>query len=287
MSAEFQAAMAEARSVVANVIDAQPAFSHGPVDDAMRYALEGGKGFRAFLVINGARLHGADHQYAGHAAAAIECIHAYSLIHDDLPCMDDDDLRRGRPTLHRKWDEATAVLAGDALQSVAFELILSSHYDDWAKVALTENLAIAARHMVHGQALDIAAEKADAPLTLQQVEECQFLKTGALIRWSASAGALLAGTDPLPLDTYGLALGRAYQIADDILDVTGDEAKTGKRLHKDADAGKATFVSLLGLKGAQDHARDLVAEAIDALCTYDARADSLRAAANFVISREH
>ncbi len=286
MSADLQAAMAEARSVVANVIDAQPAFSHDPVDEAMRYALEGGKGLRAFLVIEGARLLGVDYTNAGHAAAAIECLHAYSLIHDDLPCMDDDDLRRGRPTVHRKWDEATAVLAGDALQSVAFELILSSHYDDWTKVALTENLAIAARLMVHGQALDIAAESAATPLTLPEVENLQFLKTGALIRWSAKAGAFLAGVDPVPLDKYGLALGVAFQIADDILDVEGDEAKTGKRVGKDSEAGKATFVSLLGLDGAKARARELVAEALDALCIYDARADHLRDAARFVISRE-
>lgn len=278
--------MAASLGVVTNVIGAQPAFSYSPVDDAIRYALEGGKGLRAFLVIEGARLHGVDYRDAGHAAAAIECIHAYSLVHDDLPCMDDDDLRRGRPTVHRKWDQATAVLAGDALQSIAFELILSSHYGDGKKVALTEGLAIAARQMVHGQALDIAAETADAPLTLQEVETLQRLKTGALIRWSAKAGAVLAGVDPAPLDKYGMALGLAFQIADDILDVEGDEAKTGKRVGKDDAANKATFVSHLGLDGAKARAREMVAEAVHALDTYDARADHLRDAARFVITRE-
>ena len=286
MSGDFKAAMAQTRHVVANVVDAQPAFSSDVVDAAMRYALEGGKGLRAFLVLEGSRLHGVDYPNAGHAAAAIECIHAYSLIHDDLPCMDDDDLRRGRPTVHREWDEATAVLAGDALQSVAFELILSSHYGDSEKVALTEGLAIAARHMVEGQALDIAAECAERPLTLAEVENLQRLKTGALIRWSAKAGAILAGEDPGPLDRYGLALGTAFQIADDILDVEGNEETAGKRLKKDEAAGKATFVSLLGVEGAKARARELVADAIDALALYSAQADYLRDAARFVISRD-
>lgn len=278
--------MTAAREVVADVIAAQPALSSESVDAAMRYALEGGKGLRAFLVLEGARLNGVSHADAGHAAAAIECIHAYSLVHDDLPCMDDDDLRRGRPTVHRKWDEATAVLAGDALQSVAFELILASHYEDGVKVALCETLAIAARQMVEGQALDIAAESADDPLSLSEIEKLQALKTGALIRWSAKAGALLAGADPAPLDQYGRALGTAFQIADDILDVEGDEATAGKRLQKDADAGKATFVSLLGLDGAKTRAEELVADAIDALSLYSAQADYLRDVAQYVISRD-
>ena len=286
MPGDLQAALKAAREVVANVIESQPAFSHDPVDQAMRYALEGGKGLRAFLVLEGARLNGIDNPNSGHAAAAIECIHAYSLVHDDLPCMDDDDLRRGRPTVHRKWNEATAVLAGDALQTVAFELILTSHYADSVKVDLCEALAVGARQMVNGQALDIAAETAEAPLSLDEIENLQLLKTGALIRWSAKAGALLAETDPVPLDAYGRALGLAFQIADDILDVEGDEAKTGKRLGKDDAANKATFVSHLGLEGAKARARELVAEALDALSIYDARADHLRDAARFVITRE-
>jgi farnesyl diphosphate synthase len=286
MPDRLQAALAAAREAVANVIDARPAFSNAPVDAAMRYALEGGKGLRGFLVLQGAKLHGVEYPDAAHAAAAIECIHAYSLVHDDLPCMDDDDLRRGRPTVHRKWDEATAVLAGDALQSVAFELILSSNYEDGVKVDLTKALAVAARHMVEGQALDIAAESAAEALTLDQVENLQALKTGALIRWSARAGALLAKADPGPLDAYGRALGVAFQIADDILDVEGDEAQTGKRVRKDAEAGKATFVSHLGLDGAKARAAELVAEAEAALESYAADAEILRETARFVIERD-
>ena len=286
MPDSLQAALSAARDVVANVIESQPAFSSPMVDAAMRYALEGGKVLRGFLVIEGAKLHGVEYFNAGHAAAAIECIHAYSLVHDDLPCMDDDDLRRGRPTVHRKWDEATAVLAGDALQSVAFELILSSHYPDGVKVDLTETLAVAARQMVEGQALDIAAESVAEPLGLEAVEQLQGLKTGALIRWSAKAGAYLAEADPAALDAYGRALGVAFQIADDLLDVEGEEEKTGKRVGKDETAGKATFVSHLGVDGAKARAAALVDEAEAALGPYGAKADVLRQAARFVIERD-
>ena len=214
----------------------------GRIADAMRYAaLAGGKRLRAFLVVESASLFGpAD---ALDAAAAVECIHAYSLVHDDLPAMDDDDLRRGKPTLHIKWDEATAVLAGDALQTQAFEIITNMQASMAAKLALVQSLAQAsgAQGMVLGQDLDIAAESADTPLTLEEITHLQALKTGALIRWSAGAGALLAGEDPAPLHAYAEALGKAFQIQDDILDVTGSEAETGKRVQKDAGAGKATF----------------------------------------------
>ncbi|MEM6610525.1 MAG: polyprenyl synthetase family protein [Pseudomonadota bacterium] len=271
---------------MAEVVSAEPAFSNETVDAAMRYALEGGKGFRAFLVMEGARVHGVDANGSAHAAAAIECLHTYSLIHDDLPCMDDDDLRRGRPTVHRKWDEATAVLAGDALQSVAFELIFSSHTGDSARVALGQSLAIAAKQMVEGQALDIAAETAQRALTLAEIETLQALKTGALIRWSAKAGALIADADPQALDRYGTAIGTAFQIADDLLDVEGDESAIGKKVGKDADAGKATFVSHLGVEGAKARAAILVEEAIEALSSYGEGADALREAARFVIARD-
>lgn len=260
-----------------------------PLDDAMRYAVLGGKKLRAFLVIESCALHGIPHEEALKAAAAIECIHAYSLVHDDLPCMDDDDLRRGKPTVHKAWDEATAVLAGDALQSLAFLILGTLDLPSDRVVQAVIGLATDAGKdgMVLGQARDIAAESADAPLSLDAITALQAQKTGALIRWSATAGPVLAGDDFAPLASYATALGLAFQIADDILDETGDETKTGKRLHKDADAGKATFVSLLGLRGAQAMARSLVAQANDALCIYDARADGLRDAANFVISREH
>jgi len=258
----------------------------GRISEAMRYAaLSGGKRMRAFLVLESAALFGA--QGALDAAAAVECIHAYSLVHDDLPAMDDDDLRRGLPTLHIKWDEATAVLAGDALQTQAFEILAKMKASAEARLALISGLAQAsgANGMVLGQDLDIAAETATIPLNLAEITRLQALKTGALIRWSAGAGALLAGENPAPLHAYAEALGNAFQIQDDILDVTGNEAETGKRLQKDAAAGKATFVTLLGLEGAKARAAELVAEATACLASYGARADTLRAIAQYTIRR--
>ena len=260
-----------------------------PVTHAMRYSVQGGKRLRGFLVLEGARMLGVSEDRAISAAAAVEALHAYSLVHDDLPCMDDDDLRRGQPTVHRKWDEATAVLAGDALQTLAFELLCDPALGSGeVRVALVAGLARASGidGMVLGQALDIAAETASRPLTLEQITELQAGKTGALIGFAAEAGAILAGADPAPLRAYAAALGLAFQIADDILDVTGDEAKTGKRVKKDAKAGKATFVSLLGLDGARARAAELIAEAEAALDPYGPRALNLIEAARFVIARE-
>ncbi|PTE23704.1 farnesyl-diphosphate synthase [Cereibacter changlensis JA139] len=260
-----------------------------PVVAAMRYALQGGKRLRGFLVLESARLHGVAPAAAVSAAAAIEALHAYSLVHDDLPCMDDDDLRRGLPTVHVKWDEATAVLAGDALQTLAFELLADPALGPAeVRIALVASLAKAsgAEGMVLGQALDIAAESAAVPLTLPEITRLQAGKTGALIRWSAEAGAVLGQADAGPLGRYATALGLAFQIADDILDVEGDAAKAGKRLQKDAEAGKATFVSLLGLEGAKDRAKALVTEAEAALAPYGAAAGTLIEAARFVIARE-
>jgi farnesyl diphosphate synthase len=259
-----------------------------PVVHAMRHAVGGGKRLRAFLVLESAALHGIAPEAAVDAAAAIEAMHAYSLVHDDLPAMDDDDLRRGLPTVHVQWDEATAILAGDALQALAFELLASPALGDPARrIALVAGLARAAgaEGMVLGQALDLAAETAAAPLTLGEIERLQAGKTGALIRWSATAGAVLAGADPAPLERYARALGLAFQIADDLLDETGDEAAAGKRLRKDAGRGKATFVSLLGMDGARVRAAALVAEAEAALAPYGAAADTLRDAARFVVTR--
>lgn len=260
-----------------------------PVVEAMRYGARGGKRLRAFLVLESARLHGVEAERAIWPAAAIEAMHAYSLVHDDLPCMDDDDLRRGLPTVHIAWDEATAVLAGDALQALAFEL--AAHPDCGppevrAELALSLARAAGAGGMVRGQALDMAAETGPA-LTLDQITELQAGKTGALFEWSACAGARLAGADIAPLSAYAQGLGLAFQIADDILDVEGDAAKTGKAVGKDAAAGKATFVSLLGLDAARRRARDLVESACAALDPYGKRAESLREAARFVIAREH
>ncbi len=261
-----------------------------PVVQAMRYAATGGKRLRGFLVLQSARMLGVDAGAALPAAAAIEALHAYSLVHDDLPAMDNDDLRRGLPTVHIKWDEATAVLAGDALQTLAFELVCAPDIGSAeVRLDLARSLAVAAgvEGMVLGQALDIAAETAGTPLTLGEVTALQAGKTGALIEWSAMAGARMARADIAPLRAYAAALGLAFQIADDILDVTGDEATAGKRLQKDAGAGKATFVSLLGLDGARARARDLVAQAEAALKPYGARANLLIDAARFTISREN
>jgi farnesyl diphosphate synthase len=284
-----QSLKAAAASVEARLDTALADLPHSALAEAMRYAVTGGgKRLRGFLVLESAALHGIAEADALGAAAAIEAIHAYSLVHDDMPCMDDDDLRRGKPTVHKVWDEAMAVLAGDALQSLAFELVASCGLPADRRLALSRTLAAAsgARGMALGQALDIAAESAGGPLSLDDITALQSGKTGALIQWSAVAGARMAGADEASLRRYSEALGLAFQIADDILDVEGDEAKTGKRLKKDSDAGKATFVSLLGLEGAKERARALVAEALHALDLYDSRADHLRDAARFVITRE-
>ncbi len=265
----------DAAAIEARLMAALEGKAEVPVVQAMRYALRGGKRLRGFLVLEGARMHGLTDAQAMAAAAAVEALHAYSLVHDDLPCMDDDDLRRGQPTVHVKWDEATAVLAGDALQTLAFELLADPALGSGeVRIALVAGLARAsgAEGMVLGQALDIAAETATAPLTLAQITELQAGKTGALIRWSAEAGAVLAGADPAPLRAYAENLGLAFQIWDDVLDVEGDVAKTGKRLHKDADAGKATFVSLLGLDAAKARAGALIEAAAGHLGPYGDRA---------------
>jgi farnesyl diphosphate synthase len=258
------------------------------VRDGMAHALSGGKRFRGFLVLESAALHGIGETAAMPAALAIEALHAYSLVHDDLPCMDDDPLRRGQPTVHVKWDEATAVLVGDALQCMAFGLLADLNLPADHAVALIAGLArkAGAAGMVLGQAQDIAAESAAAELVLDDITALQSNKTGALIEWSATAGAVMAGADPAPLARYARAIGLAFQIADDILDVQGSEAAAGKRVGKDVEAGKATFVSLLGLDQARERARELVDEAQSALEQYGAAANSLREAARFVISRD-
>jgi farnesyl diphosphate synthase len=261
-----------------------------PVELGLQYALTGGKRLRALLVLESAALHDIEPVQSVWSAAAIEAMHAYSLVHDDLPCMDDDDLRRGQPTVHKKWDEATAVLVGDALQTLSFELLSRPEVSPSSqiRVDLIASLARAsgAQGMVLGQAQDIAAETAEMPLDLAAITELQANKTGALIEWSATAGAILGGADPLPLTRYARALGLAFQIQDDVLDVIGDSDKTGKAVGKDQDAGKATFVSLLGLETAQKRAADLVDQACEAIGPYGKRADTLRATARFVISRE-
>jgi farnesyl diphosphate synthase len=286
----FETALAGAAAAVQGRLDAAlGGRADLPLIHAMRYAVFGGKRLRGFLVLESARMLGVAEDRAASAAAAVEALHAYSLVHDDLPAMDDDDLRRGQPTVHVKWDEATAILAGDALQALAFELLTDPALGSAeVRVALTSSLARAsgAEGMVLGQALDIAAETAGRPLSLDEITALQAGKTGALIRWSAEAGAVIAGADPAPLGRFAAALGLAFQIADDILDVEGDAGKAGKRLQKDAAAGKATFVSILGLAGAKLRAQSLVDEACAALAPYGGEAGNLKAAARFVISRE-
>ena len=284
----LRAAMADAAAEIDAVMGAAlDALPPGPVVDAMRHATTGGKRMRGFLVIEGARLHGGPDGTV--AAAAIEALHAYSLVHDDLPAMDDDDLRRGRPTVHVAWDEATAILAGDALQSLAFGLLAdpAAHPEPAVRVVLIAALAEAAgaAGMVRGQALDIAAEDGPPP-TLEEVRALQAGKTGALIEWSAAAGAILAGADPAPMRRYGAALGAAFQVADDLIDATGDADAAGKAVGKDAAAGKATVLAHLGEAGARDEAARLVAEAEAALAPHGEAAAILRALARYTASRD-
>ena len=259
--------------------------------EGMRHAVRGGKCLRGFLVIETGLLYNIPTADSVFAAAAVEALHAYSLVHDDLPCMDDDDLRRGLPTVHKKWNDATAVLVGDALQSLAFDLLSRPQCstDPSIRIALIVGLAKAggAQGMVLGQAQDIAAETAVAPLNLEQISTLQRNKTGALIEWSACAGAILAGEDTTPMQQYAQALGLAFQIVDDILDVEGSAGAVGKAVRKDKEAGKATFVSLLGLADAKAWAQSLVNEACDAIAPFGRRAESLKAAAQFVVSRNN
>ena len=262
-------------------------FSEVKIVDAMRYSLQGGKKLRAFFVIESSSLFDIDPDLAKWPASGIEAMHTYSLVHDDLPDMDNDDLRRGRPTVHKKWDVATAILVGDALQALSFELTLNSVVPNSNKLAYNLGKAAGAKGMVLGQALDISAEKSAAALSLNDIIKLQQGKTGALILWAVTAGAYMASEDVRPLENYAKAVGLAFQIADDLLDATGDQIKAGKKLMKDASANKATFVSLLGIDGAQKKARDLIDEACDSISIYGQRSQVLKQAAEFVISRDY
>jgi farnesyl diphosphate synthase len=292
MTPEFTSQLTNAVRLVENQLnDFMPKKEQSLVAEPMRHAvLNGGKRLRAFLVLETASLFDVSVEQALHSAAAIECIHAYSLVHDDLPCMDDDDLRRGQPTVHVKWDEATAVLVGDALQTLAFEILSKekSADSDAIRIKLISSLtkASGANGMVLGQAQDIAAETAMAPLTLDQITDLQANKTGALIKWSAETGAMLANQPVSAFSEYATALGLAFQIQDDVLDIEGDASAAGKRLQKDTDAGKATFVSILGLDAAKLRARTLVEQAQDVLSSYGPKADALRAVAQYVVERD-
>ncbi|MEM9318024.1 MAG: farnesyl diphosphate synthase [Pseudomonadota bacterium] len=259
------------------------------VVQAMRHAVKGGKRLRGFLALESAALYGVAIQAAMPAAAAVEAIHAYSLVHDDLPAMDDDDLRRGRPTVHVKWDDATAILAGDALQSFAFELLCNIDLGQTQlRMMLVRTLAQAAgaTGMVLGQAQDIAAESAESPLNLDAITRLQRLKTGRLLEWPAMVGPILADEETGTMRRYAQAIGLAFQIADDILDIEGDPSRAGKRLQKDTVAGKATFVSLLGLEAARNRAKELSEEAIAELAPFGEEASVLRDLARFIVDRD-
>ena len=259
------------------------------VNEAMQYALLGGKKLRGYLVNQSSKLFEIDPSKSIWAACSIEALHAYSLVHDDLPAMDDDDLRRGKPTVHKKWDDATAILTGDALQTLSFQLLTDHRFivNDAHRLKLAYDLSVAsgADGMVLGQALDILAETSDVPLDLDEITRMQGRKTGALIEWSACSGAVMSGEDPSALLEYSKSVGLAFQIIDDILDVEGDPLKVGKRVKKDQNAGKATFVSLLGMDTAKKHSVALIDKANEALMPYGNRAKSLQRLANFVISR--
>jgi farnesyl diphosphate synthase len=264
--------------------------------EAMRYAaMGGGKRLRPFLTVECARALGSSEDGVWRAAAAVELVHCYSLVHDDLPAMDDDDLRRGRPTVHKAFDEATAILTGDALLTYAFDVMAGeeTHPDPLVRADLVLGLARASGigGMAGGQALDLEAEREPAALGLEATKRLQAMKTGALLAFSVEAGAILASASPASaaaFGRYGRALGAAFQIADDILDAVGDEAAVGKRIGKDADRNKATFVAALGLDGARRACDDLVSEACAALDSagLGARTELLALTARFVADRQ-
>ncbi len=263
--------------------------------DAMRYSsLNGGKRLRPFLVVESAAVFGVPREAALLAGAALECIHCYSLIHDDLPAMDNSDLRRGRPTLHKKTDDATAILAGDGLLTLAFDIITRDeiHRDANVRLLLTRALARCAGigGMVGGQMLDLAGEGRFGDREPVDVARLQQMKTGALLRFGCIAGAILGqatAKEYQALDDYGRALGEAFQIADDLLDVEGDATALGKPSGQDAALGKTTFVTQLGIEGARQRVRDLLARADSAVSIFGDRAAVLQAAARFVAERKN
>ena len=261
---------------------------------AMRHgALSKGKRLRPFITIEVGRMFGAQEKSLLRGAAAVECMHAYSLIHDDLPCMDDDDSRRGQPTVHKAFDEATAVLAGDALQALAFEIMVSpeTHRDASMRCKLIEKLTLAsgARGMVGGQMIDMhPISEGEDPL--QVLTRMQRLKTGCLITLAGEVGALLGGAqeqERQAIAGYTNDLGLAFQIVDDLLDVEGDPAELGKAAAKDSDAGKVNFVSILGVDGAKGQVRHLAAQAKEHLASFGTRANSLLHTVDFVLNRRH
>ena len=264
---------------------------------AMRHAAGGGKRIRPFLVVESAALFGVSEQAALPVGAAFECVHCYSLVHDDLPAMDDDDLRRGQPTTHRAFDEATAILAGDALLTLAFDLLARLGLDAERRIALVALLAQSAGigGMAGGQMLDLEAEgrftdaKRPLALSLSEIERLQAMKTGALLSAACAAGAILGRAkeeERKALSRYSAALGLAFQIADDLLDAEGDSATLGKAASKDAGRGKATLVSLLGVESARARLKKLIDEAGEALAPFGERASTLIACARYIAARD-
>jgi farnesyl diphosphate synthase len=293
-SPAFEAALGAAAAAVEAALDAALPRGDAPESrlfEAMRYAtLGGGKRLRPFLAIESARLFDVPTAYGARAGAAVELVHCYSLVHDDLPAMDDDDLRRGRPTCHIQFDEATAILAGDALLTLAFEVLAQpeTHPDSAVRLALVRSLAEAsgATGMVGGQMFDLEAEKRQ--LTLEEIKRLQRMKTGALFSFACGAGPILGGADDkaqAALAAYAADLGLAFQIADDLLDEVGNEVEMGKKVGKDAAAGKATFVSLLGEDGARHEAARLVSRAVSRLDIFGEKGEPLRDLACFIIAR--
>ena len=260
---------------------------------AMRHStLNGGKRLRPFLTVEAARLCGVQGEGILRAACAVELVHCYSLVHDDLPAMDDDDLRRGQPTVHRAFDEATAILAGDALLTLAFDVLggEATHPEPQVRAALVLGLARASGlgGMAGGQMFDLAAEAATAPLTLEEIGRLQAMKTGALLRFAVEAGAIVAGAGPQAtskLVAYGRALGAAFQVADDILDAESDEMALGKKAGKDAGRNKATLVSVLGLEAAKRRRDELALQAETIVAEFGPDAEVLVAAARFSAAR--
>jgi farnesyl diphosphate synthase len=270
--------------------------AQGPEADLMRAmrhsALANGKRMRPFYVIETGMMFDAPEKSLLRAAAALECVHCYSLIHDDLPCMDDDDFRRGQPTVHKAFSEATAVLAGDALLTLAFKILASdeTHPDANVRLMLIERLADAsgAQGMVGGQMIDML--ETESPRDLNTITRMQRLKTGALISYSVEAGAIIGGaSDAERQKLHGFAhdLGLAYQISDDLLDALGNEAEVGKPLRTDEEAGKANFVTLLGIEQAQERVRLLAAQAKEHLAIFRNRANILLQSVDFVLDRKH
>ena len=286
----FQAKLRNTAELIeTRLLDEIAAFPMSVLAEAMAHAATGGKRMRGFLAMESARIAGMPADRAIWPALAVEAMHAYSLVHDDLPCMDDSELRRGRPATHVKWNETIAVLAGDALQALAFELASRPQTGpDAVRVELGQSLAraVGAQGLVLGQTLDLLVESADEPPTERRVIDLQAAKTGALIEWAACVGPRLASVDPTPMAKYAQAIGLAFQIVDDILDAEGDTRITGKPVRRDACAGKATFVALLGLENARNRATELAEQACDTLAEYGARADLLRQAARFAIVRD-